>query len=144
MEGIKIFRLDEIESQWVPGAAGPNEGWVKRMIYPPNVDTKDIFLAIFEINPGFSPHRWHTHTSFKSERYQVVYPEGFIEIYYIITGNGIVQWKTKDGKIEERKVGSGDSVYFPPGLPEHQLLNTGNEKIFLVACGSPTPKVTIT
>ena len=56
----------------------------------------------------------------------------------------MIQWKTDAGKIEEEKVGAGDAIFLPVDVTEHQLLNTGNEKMFVVYAGSPPPHVTLT
>jgi mannose-6-phosphate isomerase-like protein (cupin superfamily) len=145
MEGIKIFKLDEVESRPLPGLSSKSEkkeGWVKRVVHYPNVETKGVFMHILEVNPGFSSHRWHTHTTDQAEGYKVVYPKDFVEIYHVVSGGGAVQWKTKDGHIEERQVSAGDTLYFPVNVGEHQLLNNGDEKLLLVVCGGPTPEVT--
>jgi mannose-6-phosphate isomerase-like protein (cupin superfamily) len=143
MEDVKIFRSRDIESRSHP-ADGENAGWIKRIIYPPHIITKGTFMGIGEVNPGYSPHRWHTHTSDKAEGYEVVYPNDFEEFYYIVSGNGVVQWKAEDGKIKEEKVSAGDAIFFPVGVAEHQLFNNGTEKIVMVFGGSPKPKVTFT
>lgn len=108
MEGIKTIKLDEIETQPLPGVKGNENwgkaGWVKRIMYPPNIMTKGTFFGVGEINPGYSPDGWHTHTRFKSDLYEVVYPKDFEEIYHIISGSGIVQWKTEEGKIQEKRL----------------------------------------
>lgn len=137
----KIVKNGDIVGQPFPGAQA-GSGWMKRVIYPPHVQSKGTFFGVAEVHPGVSPHRWHTHVSDKAEGYSVEYPHDFEEIYYIIGGNGVVQWK-EDGEIKEEKVGPGDTVFFPVGVGEHQLFNNGKDKIIMVFCGSPTPKVTV-
>ena len=61
-----------------------------------------------------------------------------------MSGSGVVQWITEDGKVKEEKVGAGDAIFFPSGVVKHQLLNNSNEKMFMVFCGYPTAKVTYT
>ncbi len=141
MGDIRIIRSDDVESRPLPGTA-EEAGAVKRILYPPEVITKGLFMGIGEANPGYSPHRWHSHKHDKAEGYEVVYPDNFEEIYFIINGTGIMQWKTSEGKIEEKEVGPGDTIFMPVGVPEHQLFNNGEEKMVLLFCGSPTPKVT--
>jgi len=144
MADIIIVRSDEVESVLIPGTTEKEAGWLKRIMYPPRVNTKGSFLAVVEVSPGYSPHRWHRHARDKYEGYEVIYPKDFEEIYYIVRGSGVVQRKTEDGKIQEEKVSAGDSIFFPADVPEHQLLNTGTEKMFVVACGSPPPQVNLT
>ena len=144
MKDVKIVRSMDIEPNPLPGAEG-NVGWLKRIIYPPYVVSKGVWLGIAEVIPGHSPHQWHSHQKgHKFEGYEVVYPKDFEEIYYIYNGNGVVQWKTNDGKIKEEKVSSGDAIFFPVGVAEHQLFNSGTQKLSLVFCGSPTHKVIYT
>ena len=143
MEEIKIVRSAQVESKPLPGAP-KGSGWVKRMIYPPNAMTQGVFLGVAEVLPGHSPHRWHTHTVDKGEGYEITYPKGFEEIYYVVQGNGVVQWKTGDGKVKEEKVSAGDAIFFPRGVSEHQVLNNSSEKMFVLFCGGPLHKVTFT
>jgi mannose-6-phosphate isomerase-like protein (cupin superfamily) len=143
MGKIKIIRSKDVEARPLPGAE-EGAGTVKRIIYPPDVKTKGIFMGIGEAIPGYSPHRWHSHKHDKAEGYEVIYPDNFEEIYFIIQGTGVMQWKTKDDRIEEREVGPGDTIFMPVGVPEHQLFNNGREKMVLLYCGSPTPQVIFT
>ena len=138
-----IIRGTEVQPVTPPGA-GKESGWMKRIVYPPQAKTNGVFLGISEVNPGYSVHRWHRHTSDKGEGYQVTYPENFEEIYYIVRGDGLIQWKTEEGKIKEVKVGTGDAVVLPVDVVEHQLLNSGPEKMYVVFCGNPTPQVKFT
>jgi mannose-6-phosphate isomerase-like protein (cupin superfamily) len=140
MADIKVVRSKNVESRPLPGSK-TDAGWMKRLIYPPNAEPKRVHMGISEVLPGHSPHRWHSHTIDKGEGYQIIYPEGFEEIYFIVRGTGVVQWKTGDGKIKEEKVEAGDAVFFPSNVPEHQLLNSGTEKMFIVYCGGPLHKV---
>ncbi len=144
MEDIKIIRPSSVESQLLPGTPEKNAGWIKRIIYPHNTGTKGILMGLAEANPGFAIHRWHTHTKDKAEGYEIVYPESLEEIHYIVSGSGVMQWKTQNGKIREEKVYAGDSIFFPRGVAEHQLLNNGDEKLLVIYCASPIAKVTAT
>jgi uncharacterized cupin superfamily protein len=144
MKEIVVIKADEVKAQPLPGTKGDTAGWMKRIVYPPNVTSKGTFMGTAEVNPGFSPHRWHGHVSDKAPGYEVIYPENFEEVYHIIGGNGIIQWKTDSGEVKETKVGPGDTVFFPAGVGVHQLFNNGQEKIVMIFCGSPTAKVTTT
>ena len=144
MVDVKIIRSGDAESKPLPGASGKDEGWIKRVVYPPHALTKGLFMGVSEFNPGYSVHRWHRHIRDKAEGYEVVYPKDFEEIYYIVSGSGVAQWKTEDGQIKEEKVSAGDTIFLPVDVAEHQLLNNGAEKMVVVFCGNPTPKVTLT
>ena len=141
MEKPIVVKSSDVEKTTTP-AFGEEAGWMQRIGYPSDVmPTKGVFLGVCEINPGYCVHRWHTHTTDKAEGYEVIYPEGFEEIYYVVSGNATIQWKTSEGKIVEEQVSAGDVVYCPVGIAEHQLLNTGKEKMFVVFCGNLPPVV---
>jgi len=139
-----VIRAEDVKPTPPPGESGKEAGWVKRIVYPPHAETKGAFMGIAEINPGYSVHRWHRHVTDKAEGYEVVYPKDFEEIYHIIRGNGVIQRKVGEGQIIEEKVSAGDTIFLPAGVVEHQLLNNGTEKMYLVFCGTPTPRVTLT
>jgi len=143
MPDITIIRSSDVEST-PPPAHGKEAGWIKRIIYPPHVKTKGLILGVSEVNPGYAVHRWHRHVSDKAEGYEVVYPKDFEEIYYIVRGSGAMKWKTEDGNIDEELVSAGDAVFIPVEAAEHELFNSGSEKMLVVFCGYPTPKVTFT
>ena len=117
---------------------------VEEFVWPPGVrkiiTTEKLFFNVDEVSPGFSPHHWHTHTKYKAEGYEVEYPVDFEEIYFILSGRGIIQWKTESGEIREQEVGPGDTIHMPPGVVEHQLLNNGTEKVRLAVVGVPPPR----
>jgi mannose-6-phosphate isomerase-like protein (cupin superfamily) len=142
MADVKIIRSGDVEPT-PPAGSGKEAGWTKRIVFPPHVITKNsFFLAVSEVNPGQSPHRWHHHLGDKGPGHEIIYPKDFEEVYHIVSGNGVVQWKTETGKTKEEKVGKGDTIFFPVGVGEHQLLNNGPEKMAIVICGAPTHKIT--
>ncbi len=144
MKDVEIVRGTEVDPQTLPGASEKKAGWIKRIIYPHQVGTKGIVMGVAEVNPGNPLHRWHDHIRDDAEQYELVFPENFEEIYYIIEGSGVVQWKTAEAaRIREERVFSGDTVFFPAGVAKHQLFNDSNEKMRVLYCGSPLPKMTL-
>jgi oxalate decarboxylase/phosphoglucose isomerase-like protein (cupin superfamily) len=141
MKDVRVIKCSDIEPDPLPGFTGKEAGIMRRMVYPHTVGTKQLFFGITEINPGYSPHRWHRHTHDESEGYAADYSKIFEGVYYIISGSGVAQWKTEDGQIKEIKVSAGDAVYFPPDVAEHQVLNNGTEKMVITMCGSPPHKL---
>ena len=141
MENVMILRSSEIESQPLPSLAGHEGGCIKRIVYPHKVPTKSQFMGITEVNPGYSPHRWHNHVRDAAEGYEITYPQGSEETYYIVGGRGTIQWKTPEGILREEDVSAGDTLFFPVGVGEHQLLNSGTEKLVVVYFGSPIPQI---
>jgi oxalate decarboxylase/phosphoglucose isomerase-like protein (cupin superfamily) len=136
MQQIKIIRSDEVKPQFLRGLSAEG-GQAKRIIL-----TEKMFLNLDEVNPGFTPHRWHTHTKDKTEESEIDYPKDFEEIYFILSGRGVIQWKTESGEIQEQEAGPGDTIHMPPGIGEHQLLNNGPEKMILIVMGCPPPQKT--
>jgi mannose-6-phosphate isomerase-like protein (cupin superfamily) len=136
MAELKIVKTDEVQPQNIRGL-GREAGEIRRIIA-----TEKFFFNVDEVNPGFSPHHWHKHTKYRSEGVEVEYAADFEEIYFILSGRGVIQWKTDSGEVCEQEVGPGDTIHMPPGVVEHQLLNNGTEKIRLAVLGVPPPKRT--
>lgn len=136
MAQLKIIKADDVKSDPIRGS-GEGAGQVHRIIA-----TENFFFNIDEVNPGHSPHHWHRHEDYKTETHQVEYPDDFEEIYYILSGTGLIQWKTESGEIGEQEVGPGDTVFTPPDVVEHQLLNTGSETIRMAVVGAPPSRRT--
>ena len=136
MTPLKIVKADEVQPQNIRGF-GKEAGQIKRIIA-----SKALFFNVDEVSPGFSPHHWHRHDKYRTENVEVEYPADFEEIYFILSGQGVVQWKTESGEMQEQQVGPGDTIHMPPGVVEHQLLNNGSEKIRLAVVGVPPPRRT--
>jgi len=113
MTQLRIVQADQVQPQNIRGQ-GKEAGQIKRIIA-----TEKFYFNVDEVNPGFSPHRWHQHTKYRADGYEVEYPSEFEEIYFILSGRGVVQWKTDNGEIQEQAVGPGDTIYMPPGVVEH-------------------------
>ena len=136
MADLRIVRSDEVEPQNIRGF-GREAGQIRRVIA-----TEKFFFNVDEVSPGFSPHHWHRHTKYRTGNLEVEYPADFEEMYFILSGKGVIQWKTQSGEIREQAVGPGDAIHMPPDVVEHQLLNNGSEKIRLAVIGVPPPKRT--
>ena len=136
MSQLKIVKAEDVQPRNLRGL-GKEAGQVKRIIA-----TEKFYFNVDEVSPGFSPHHWHRHTKYRAEFYEVEYPIDFEEIYFILSGRGVIQWKTGGGEIQEQEVGPGDTIYMPPDVVEHQLLNNGTDTIRLAVVGVPPPKRT--
>jgi mannose-6-phosphate isomerase-like protein (cupin superfamily) len=106
------------------------------MITPELPGSKNLLMGVICVDPGKSPHRWHTHIVDKGEEIEIVYPQDFEEAYYITKGKGVVTWKI-GGKQEKLPIEEGDAVYFPIEVAEHQVFNTGNEQMVVVFVATP-------
>ncbi len=131
MSQLRIVKSDEVKPQNIRGLA-KEAGQVRKI-----VATEKFFFNVDEVAPGFSPHHWHRHTKYQAEGYEVEYPADFEEIYYILSGRGVIQWKTETGAVREQQVGPGDTIHMPPDVVEHQLLNNGTENLRLAVVGVP-------
>jgi mannose-6-phosphate isomerase-like protein (cupin superfamily) len=136
MSQLNIIKADQTKAQNIRGF-GKEAGQVKRILA-----TEKFFFNIDEINPGYSPHHWHRHTKYRAEGVEVEYPADFEEIYFILSGRGVIQWKSESGEVQEQQVGPGDMIHMPPGVVEHQLLNNGSEMISMAVVGVPPPRRT--
>lgn len=136
MAEIKIYRSQEVRPQNIRGQ--PQEaGQIKRVMA-----SAKLHFNIDEVNPGYSPHCWHRHTQYEADGQKVEYAPDFEEIYFIVSGTGVMQWKTEAGETREQPVGPGDVIHMPAGVVEHQLLNNGTEPVRLAVVGVPPPRRT--
>jgi mannose-6-phosphate isomerase-like protein (cupin superfamily) len=136
MSQLKVIKADDVPAQNIRGL--PREaGQIQRII-----STEKLHLNIDEVSPGHSPHHWHRHTKYTADGVEVEYAPDFEEIYFILSGRGVIQWKTETGAVEEREVGPGDTIHMPAGVVEHQLVNNGSERLRLAVVGVPPPKRT--
>ena len=131
MTPLRIIKADDVPPQNIRGQ-GKEAGQVKRI-----VATEKFFFNVDEVSPGVSPHRWHRHTKYTAEGYEIEYAADFEEIYFIMSGRGVIQWKTESGETGAQEVGPGDTIHMPPNAVEHQLFNNGTETIRLAVMGVP-------
>lgn len=126
-----VIRDADIQAQNLRGQPRA-AGQVKRI-----VATDKFFFNVDEVSPGHSPHHWHRHTKYTHEGFEVEYPADFEEIYFVMSGHGVIQWKTESGETREEPVGPGDTIHMPPGVVEHQLFNNGTETVRIAVVGVP-------
>jgi oxalate decarboxylase/phosphoglucose isomerase-like protein (cupin superfamily) len=120
------------EGKAIKGTFG---GYGRRMLT--DTYSQKLCMGILYVSPGKSPHRWHVHNeSDEGEGLKVTYPSGFEEAYLIIQGKGILQWE-QNGEINERRVETGDLIYFPENVFKHQLLNNHETPMTVVYATSP-------
>ncbi len=136
MSPLNIIKAGAVKTQNIRGLPAA-AGQIARI-----VATEHFFFNVDEIAPGHSPHHWHRHDHYVHEGVKVEYPPEFEEIYYVLSGTGVIQWKTESGEMKEQAVGPGDTMHMPPGVIEHQLLNNGTENIRIAVVGVPPPKRT--
>ena len=136
MTEIKIYRSKDVQPHNIRGQSP--EAWQVRRI----MASEKLYLNIDDVNPGYSPHRWHRHTQYEADGVKVEYAPEFEEIYFILSGTGLIQWKTEAGETREQTVGPGDVIHMPAGVVEHQLVNNGSEPVRIAVVGVPPPRRT--
>ena len=66
-------------------------GYGRRMLHAAH--SPNLCMGILYVNPGNSPHRWHSHEKPDTgPGFTVTYPEGFEEAYLVVQGRGLMQW----------------------------------------------------
>ncbi len=117
------------------------EGAIRRAIYPDTVGSARLFVGLAEFEPGTAPHVFHRHgTEIAGEpghRRRLTYAPDFEEFYFVVEGRGELQWRFDDGRTCAQPVEAGDAVYFPPGVVEHRIFNTGDRRMRVLYGGTP-------
>lgn len=68
--------------------------------------------------------------------FTVNYPEGFEEAFVVVQGRGLLQWK-ENGEVKERRFETGDCIYCPTGVAEHQIFNDQESPMTVVYAATP-------
>lgn len=134
-----------IRAREFPPHALHGAGTIRRAIYPDLTGSRRLFLGIAEFGPGESPHVFHRHgteiVGAPGRRRRLTYADDFEEFYFVVEGEGLMQWRLADGRSAARPVAAGDAVYFPPGVAEHRILNTGSTRMRVLYGGTPPARV---
>jgi mannose-6-phosphate isomerase-like protein (cupin superfamily) len=118
------------------------DGRIRRLIYPATVASQRIFIGLAEVPPGEAPHVFHRHGSEIIGDGKLEYARDFEEFYFIVEGEGSMQWKPEAGGLTEVAVKAGDAIYMPPGVVEHRIFNSGTQTLKVLYGGSPPATVT--
>lgn len=120
-------------------------GAIRRAIYPELVGSRKLFVGLAEFGPGTAPHVFHRHgtevVGAPGARRELRYAEDFEEFYFVVAGSGEMQWRLADGTEKATAVNAGDAVYFPPGVAEHRIFNTGTATMQVLYGGTPPAAV---
>lgn len=118
-------------------------GRIRRLLYPANAGTRQLFLGIATVPPGEAPHVFHRHATEVVGDLRLTYAPEFEEFYFVVSGAGLMQWREHDGApVTEAAVAAGDAVYMPPGVMEHRIFNPGPEVLQVLYGGTPPAAVT--
>jgi oxalate decarboxylase/phosphoglucose isomerase-like protein (cupin superfamily) len=131
-----VVHLENYPAHTMHGA-----GAIRRAIYPDLTGSRNLFIGLAEFGPGTAPHVFHRHGSElvgeSGYRRRLTYAPQFEEFYFVLEGSGEMQWRFDDGNIHIEPVKAGDSVYFPPGVTEHRIFNTGLATMRVLYGGTP-------
>lgn len=128
----RIIRSKEITLHELrPGVAR------KRLITREMGGARNLMFSMAYVGPNETPHSWHTHSGpfFDGER-QNEYPRDFEEYYFVLKGKCSVFWKI-DGEEKQEQAAEGDLLFFPVGVVEHQVVNTGKETLVMAVIMAP-------
>lgn len=135
----RVIKLSDFASHALHG-----EGAIRRAIYPDTVGSLRLFIGLAEFGPGTAPHVWHRHGTEQIGNRELSYAEDFEEFYFVVEGAGEMQWRFDDGTQQAVAVEAGDAVYFPPGVAEHRIFNTGTTRMRVLYGGTPPAAVRLT
>jgi mannose-6-phosphate isomerase-like protein (cupin superfamily) len=121
------------------------EGAIRRAVYPDTAGSRRLFIGIAEFDPGTAPHVFHKHgtevVGLPGQRRRLTYAVDFEEFYFVVSGRGEMQWRTETGQEFSHPVTEGDAIYFPPGVAEHRIFNSGTERMRVLYGGTPPAAV---
>lgn len=121
------------------------QGTLWRAIYPELTGSRRLFVGLAEFAPGTAPHVFHRHgtevVGSPGQRRRLTYADDFEEFYFVVDGEGEMQWRYADGRERREPVGPGDAVYFPPGVAEHRVYNSGSRTMTVLYGGTPPAQV---
>lgn len=137
MSEPRIMRASEAKPHDLHG-----DGRIFRLIYPGTVGSKQLFVGLAVVPPGEAPHVFHTHGVEVVGDTRLEYAPDFEEFYYVVEGNGQMQWKHADGEIAQTPVSAGDSIFMPPGCLAHRIFNSGQSVMRVLYGGTPPARVT--
>lgn len=116
------------------GHALHGEGTLWRAIYPDLAGSRRLFVGLAEFAPGTAPHVFHRHGSevvgAPGARRRLTYAADFEEFYFVVDGEGELQWRLAAGGECRAPLAQGDAVYFPrrrraPGLQHRHAHDEG-------------------
>ncbi len=99
----------------------PHGRTIKHLAAPWTFGTRNIWMGVSKVDPG-SSSSLHSHDDGE-------------EIFYVINGHGRIRVDEEEEAIEP-----GSCIYIPAGS-SHQLINTSDETLKVVAAASPAFKL---
>jgi oxalate decarboxylase/phosphoglucose isomerase-like protein (cupin superfamily) len=105
--------------QQVPGRTPPDGGGTWHRLIDPADTEAGLIFGFGRMKPG-EGRGWHIH------------PPGEDEIFYVIEGEGLAEWK-EDGEVHREKLSAGTALY-TPGNMENNVTNVGTKDLLSVYC----------
>lgn len=119
------------------------DGRLKKIIYPNTAGSKKLFLGIAVVPPGEAAHVFHKHEREMHGDRVLEYADDFEEFYFIVCGNGKMQWQIAGEELHESSVEAGDAIYMPIGTCKHRVVNDGDVVMEVLYGGTPLAKITV-
>ena len=114
MKNAKISKVENVEGKRPPEGSGT---W-HRLIESADTEAGLIF-GFGRLKPG-EGRGWHSH------------PGGEDEIFYVIEGEGLAEWKHEGQTYRERV--SSECAFYTPGAMENNITNVGDRDLLSVYC----------
>lgn len=111
---MKHIKEHEVEGERM---SPPHARTIKHLAAPWTLGTQNLWVGVSKVDPGSSSNM-HAHDDLE-------------EIFYVISGRG----KIRVGD-EEEPIEAGSCIYMPRNTP-HQLINTSDETLKVLAVTSP-------
>jgi len=137
MVAPRIVKAEEAGFHPLHGA-----GRIRPLLYPDSVGSERIFIGIAEVGPGEAPHVFHKHGVEVHGDKRMEYAPEFEEFYFVVEGDGSMQWYDDAGVMHEKPVKAGDAIYMPRDCDSHRIFNSGTAILRVLYGGTPPAKIT--
>ncbi len=136
-ETPRISRLESAPVHQLHGA-----GLIRKLIYPEITGSEKLFVGLAIVPPGEAPHVFHKHGSEIHDNVRIDYADAFEEFYFVVSGQGEMQWIDEAGAQKGEPVVEGDAIYMPRGCLSHRIFNTGSKEMRVLYGGTPPAEIT--
>lgn len=137
MVAPRIVKAEDAEVHSLHG-----DGKIRRLVYPGTVGSERIFIGIADVGPGEAPHVFHKHGVEIHADVRLEYAPDFEEFYFVVEGEGRMQWYGDTGLLHEEPVSAGDAIYMPRDCDSHRIVNAGSSRLRVLYGGTPPARIT--
>lgn len=136
-EAPRISRLSEAPLHPLHG-----QGAIRKLIYPDLTGSEALFVGLATVPPGQAPHVFHRHDTEIHGQTKITYSADFEEFYFVVSGQGDMQWIDDAHTQHDAPVAAGDAIYMPRDCLAHRIYNSGSEDLRVVYGGTPPARIT--